>query len=79
MRRGWLILIVPAVFTVMSIAAESTVADAAMQGDWVRLRSLVTRKADVNQAQVDGTTALHWAVRQDNLEMVNLLIAAGRT
>jgi ankyrin repeat protein len=61
-----------------SVAADvGTVADAAMKGDIALVRSLLQQKAEVNQSQVDGTTALHWAVRQDRLDMVNLLIEAG--
>jgi ankyrin repeat protein len=58
-------------------AATSEVADAAMRGDRQAVRAAVTRKADVNAAQVDGTTALHWAVERDDLEMADLLIRAG--
>src|SRR5690348_13290901 len=59
------------------IAAAGTIADAAKAGDTAVVRTLLQQKADVNQREADGTTALHWAVRQDNLEMVNLLIGAG--
>ena len=31
----------------------------------------------MNEPQVDGTTALHWAAQQDDLETAKLLIAAG--
>src|SRR6185295_18643729 len=41
------------------------------------LRFLLQRKADVNVPQIDGTTALHWAVRLDDLETVELLVRAG--
>ena len=60
----------------VGIAAD-TVSEAAMKGDIALVRSLLQQKADVNQSQSDGTTALHWAVRQDRLDMVNLLIEAG--
>src|SRR5215510_3358136 len=59
------------------IAAGSEVADAVMKGDKDALRSLLQRKADVNSLQVDGTTALHWAVRQDDVTTADLLIKAG--
>ena len=41
--------------------------------------SLLEKKADVNAPQVDGTTALHWAVRANDLEMTDLLLKAGAT
>jgi ankyrin repeat protein len=53
------------------------VADAARRGDREAVRAAIARKADVNIAQVDGSTALHWAVERDDLEMADLLIRAG--
>jgi ankyrin repeat protein len=58
-------------------AAGSEVADAVMRGNKDAVRSLLQRKVDVNAPQVDGTTALHWAVRADDLETTDLLIRAG--
>ena len=58
-------------------AATSEVADAAMKGNREAVRSLVQRKADVNAPQTDGTTALHWAARADDLILADLLIGAG--
>lgn len=58
-------------------AASSDVADAAMKGNKQAVRSLIQQKANVNAPQADGTTALHWAVRADDLETAQLLIGAG--
>ena len=58
-------------------AATSEVADAAMRGDRAAIRAAVARKANVNAAQSDGSTALHWAVERDDVEMVDLLLRAG--
>src|SRR4051812_5816674 len=58
-------------------AAGSEVADAVMRKDKPAVRSLVQKKMDVNAAQIDGATALYWAVEQDDVEMVDLLIRAG--
>jgi uncharacterized protein len=58
-------------------AGKSDVADAAMKGDKTVLRSLLQQKTDVNAPQVDGATALHWAVYRDDVEMADLLIRAG--
>ena len=41
------------------------------------LRSLLTQSVDVNIAQPDGSTPLHWAVHRENLTIVRLLLDAG--
>ena len=58
-------------------ASEARVADAAKRMDTAAVRALVNGKADVNAPQVDGTTALHWAVRSDDVQTTDLLIRAG--
>src|SRR5580658_7131213 len=58
-------------------AAASDVADAVMNGNKAAVRSLLQQKANVNAVQVDGTTALHWAVQANDLETADLLIRAG--
>ena len=58
-------------------APDSPVADAAMQGDADAVRSLVARGEDVNQAQGDGMTALHWAARNRDASLTRFLLEAG--
>jgi uncharacterized protein len=58
-------------------AATSPMADAAEKQNRDAVRSLLRQKVDVNAPQVDGTTALHWAVRLDDLDMADLLLRAG--
>ena len=58
-------------------AAASDIADAVMKGNKDAVRSLLARKVDVNAPQIDGTTALHWAVLADDLETADLLLRAG--
>ena len=60
------------------LAADSALADAAMKGDISTVRTLLGRKVDVNAAQGDGSTALHWAVYNGNAEMVQFLLTARR-
>jgi ankyrin repeat protein len=61
-----------------SIAAENpTLADAAEQRNAALVRTLLAGRADVNTAQVDGMTALHWAVYHDDTEMAGLLVRSG--
>ena len=76
MRLQLLALIVT--FGATAIAAERpAVIDAARNGDRAALRALIQKKADVNQPDGDGATALHWAAYHDDLESVDLLITAG--
>ncbi len=56
---------------------DSPVADAAMRGDQGSVRTLLQRGADVNAAQGDGMTALHWAADRGDLEMARMLVYAG--
>ena len=56
---------------------ESPVADAAMRGDHGSVRALLQQGADVNAAQGDGMTALHWAADRGDLEMARMLVYAG--
>src|SRR5689334_5226679 len=61
----------------LAFAATSDLADAVMNRDARAVRALVQRHVDVNAPQNDGTTALMWAVRYDDLETADLLIHAG--
>lgn len=55
----------------------SPVADVAENRDFSALKKLIAQNADVNAAQADGTTALHWAIHWDNAEAVDFLLKAG--
>lgn len=57
--------------------AQADVADAAMQRDAAALRSLIREGADVNAAQADGATALHWAAYHGDAQLAELLLEAG--
>ena len=48
-----------------------------MRGDREAVRAALARKADVNAPQVDGTTALHWAVERDDVDLAEILLTAG--
>jgi ankyrin repeat protein len=52
-------------------------ADAASRADLAGVRALLRRGAEVNAAQGDGMTALHWAASKGNAEMVGVLLKAG--
>jgi ankyrin repeat protein len=56
---------------------KTPVADATMRGDREAVRALLQQGADVNAAQGDGMTALHWAALEGDLETAKMLLYAG--
>lgn len=56
---------------------DTRVADAAGQRDLAAVRALLKQGADVNGAQGDGMTALHWAAEYDEAELAGVLVTAG--
>ncbi|HTM25247.1 MAG TPA: ankyrin repeat domain-containing protein [Vicinamibacterales bacterium] len=66
-----------ALSTLLAATGGSPVADAAMQGSRDAVRALLTAGEDVNAAQGDGMTALHWAARRGDADLARMLIAAG--
>ena len=60
-----------------SPADESPVADAVMRGDSSRVRQLIKQGLDVNAAQPDGMTALHWAAQRGDAGGAQMLMYAG--
>jgi ankyrin repeat protein len=58
-------------------AADAPVADAAMNGDIEAVRALLKSGNDVNAAQGDGMTALHWAALKGDAELAQMLVYAG--
>src|SRR6185312_4006690 len=58
-------------------AAEPAIAAAARDENRAAALALISQHSgDVNARLTDGTTALHWAVRSDDLEMVSALLQA---
>jgi ankyrin repeat protein len=60
-----------------SALAQAPAADAAMRGDNAEVRRLVQAGTDVNAAQADGATALHWAAYHGDVGLALLLLEAG--
>ncbi len=60
-----------------AVAADSLLADAVQALDRDGVRALIDGPADVNAAQVDGMTALHWASLYDDLDMAAMLVEHG--
>jgi uncharacterized protein len=61
----------------LAAASSSPVADAAMARNTASARELLRGGADVNAAQGDGMTALHWAAAHDDAELASMLLYAG--
>ena len=61
----------------VSAAQDSRLADAAERGSAAQVRTLLDSGADVNGAQGDGMTALHWAVYHDDAAMATRLVHSG--
>src|SRR5437867_7512856 len=61
------------------VAAEDNarVADAAMKRDTATVRLLLKQAEDVNAAQGDGMTALHWAALNGDGDLAQVLLYAG--
>jgi len=81
-QLGWKWMLVLAAVAVFGLAdtvrtADSLVAEAARSGDVAAVRSLIGSGEDVNEPQVDGSTALLWAAYHGDVTMAQALIDAG--
>ena len=67
------------VVAVSLVAASNDVRllEAVKNSDKAAIQSLLLQHPDLTAADPDGSTALHWAARRDDLETVNLLIRGG--
>jgi uncharacterized protein len=79
-RMRFIAVNVAALFAVSALlhaAGPAAVAEAAMKRDREAVRALLKNGEDVNAAQGDGMTALHWAARNGDLELTQMLLYAG--
>jgi ankyrin repeat protein len=56
---------------------ELLLMDAVKTGNREAVHKLLLQKVDVNHAQADGTTALHWAAHLEHVEIATALLRAG--
>jgi uncharacterized protein len=77
-KSSWLTGFVAVYFTaILGAAPSAPVADAAQQGDRDGVKALLRQAADVNAAQGDGMTALHWAALKNDADLAQTLLYAG--
>src|SRR5437870_7586027 len=67
---------------VWSSSAAAAPADLRLLGavknrDITAVNALLKQRVDVNARQLDGSTALHWAVYWDDVALTDLLVRAG--
>jgi ankyrin repeat protein len=62
---------------VVLLAAAAPLVDAVKSGNRSAALALLDQRVDVNSPEPDGTTALHWAVHQNDLDLADRLIRAG--
>jgi ankyrin repeat protein len=60
-----------------ALLADASLIDAVKQRNVTAVKALLQKRVDVNAAEGDGATALHWAVYRDDAQLVDLLIKAG--
>ena len=58
-------------------ATAADLVDAVQRNDAAAAIAELENGADANAPSADGTTALHWAVHNDNADLVERLIEAG--
>ena len=63
--------------SVLRAVSDAPVADAAQAKDAATVKRLLKEGVDVNAAQGDGMTALHWAAMNGDAELAQMLLYAG--
>ena len=76
---SWASMVGALLLSAMVQASTSTVpmVDAAMRGDRDAVRRMLKDGADVNSAEGDGMTALHWAAMKGDVPLAEMLLYAG--
>ena len=75
--RCWVLVALVGLAPFGAAASEAPLADAVQQRDRAAIDRLLDPPGDVNAAQVDGMTALHWAAYHDDADLAGRLVDAG--
>lgn len=65
-----------AAFAILTRTVYADLPTAAEKQEWEAVSTQIKAKADLNTAQADGTTALHWAAYHEKVDVVEKLLAA---
>src|SRR5438034_10650545 len=76
-RAGWWIALLFLISTEAAGAVPVRLIDAVKAADRDAIRTLLQQRVDVNAAEPDGATALHWAARANDLQAADMLLRAG--
>ena len=76
-RAGWWIALLFVISTEAVGAVPVRLIDAVKAADRDAIRTILQQRVDVNAAEADGTTALHWAARANDLQAADMLLRAG--
>ena len=89
-RTGWWPLVGVQLVAFLSLGVSATpsaeagaaardvpLVEAVKAADTAAVRALLAQRIDVDTPEVDGTTALHWAAYQGDLDIAQLLLRAG--
>lgn len=72
-----LVIVFAVLCAASAMGAAAALVDAVKAMDRAAALKLIDQHVDVNSPESDGTTALHWAVHQDDIELAERLIRAG--
>ncbi len=76
-HRAVRILLIAVLLGTAGASAQNPLIEAVKEGNLEAVRARLRDGADVAVPELDGTTALHWAVHRDDHELAELLIDAG--
>src|SRR2546428_12736548 len=77
LRYTWLVAVLASAVSFGAAGIDVSLIEAVKAGDGQTVRTLLKQRPNVNAAEPDGMTALHWAVRANDTETVQLLLRAG--
>ena len=76
-RAGWLVGLLFTISFGAAGAGPVRLIEAVKAADKAAIQALLRERVDVNAAEPDGATALHWAARTNDLQTAEMLIRAG--